>query len=679
MASTIKVDQIEGSAASTVTIPTGQTFTVTDGLTGTGSGITALNATEITSGTIPSVDRLPTVTVAKGGTNISSYSTGDVLYATGSTTLAKLSKPTTPAGEQLTFVESATAPSWVSKGVGYVGFKPLKSNIPLYAKSAASTTYGTDGKYPWLADYDNDWIPQDPFPNTECGPVKHARNWGSTYSASGGFTWLNENHEWCHVGESIKGPTGSQGIRGGTHINMAMSQEFGGMADGEYFVRIWMREDTFWALTNKGNLWVRGENGYSELGVSGTTDRWLWIKNPYLGPDATYDSLPATIAGFCVHHGGNSYQSAAYKKCYAIDVNGRLFSWGYNAYGELGINSTSTRATPFLNTTIPTTGQKVISVSAGARDTMFLQDDGAVYYAGGNTSGIGEGSSPNVPTAASTVSNVVQILCNSTNYSGTSYQATAYTVDTAGLIYSIGENSAGQLGIGNTTDQSSWQAAGGSIRFAVVHVSAGGTTQATAAIEGTPGAPNGDLYLCGYNGQGVCLQDNTTNKNQFVVPVTTIFGTKNSCTATSTDGTATTTEITFPIGDIEAIWPTNGGSYTYPAFFYLDSQGRLWYSGYHVDLNDFQNSIAAGSYDEAMLVPTPWSHVETSGKNYAGKNESTIAEMANYGNYYNAYHNHIILGSDGQMWWMGDDTDSTKGTYTSTNNTQFTALMPGDA
>ena len=38
---------------------------------------------------------LPTITVAKGGTNISSFAAGDILYATGATTLAKLAKGTT--------------------------------------------------------------------------------------------------------------------------------------------------------------------------------------------------------------------------------------------------------------------------------------------------------------------------------------------------------------------------------------------------------------------------------------------------------------------------------------------------------------------------------------------------------------------------------------------------------
>ena len=63
MASKIKVDQIEGSTGSTITIPTGQTFTVTDG-----------------------------IPVASGGTGLASFTAGDILYATGATTLTKLNK-----------------------------------------------------------------------------------------------------------------------------------------------------------------------------------------------------------------------------------------------------------------------------------------------------------------------------------------------------------------------------------------------------------------------------------------------------------------------------------------------------------------------------------------------------------------------------------------------------------
>ena len=81
MASTIKVDKIEGSTGSTITVPTGQTFTITDG-----------------------------VGVASGGTGLSSFTAGDLLYATGATTLVKLAKGTGRQGLQTN--SGATAPEW---------------------------------------------------------------------------------------------------------------------------------------------------------------------------------------------------------------------------------------------------------------------------------------------------------------------------------------------------------------------------------------------------------------------------------------------------------------------------------------------------------------------------------------------------------------------------------------
>ena len=91
MASTIKVDKIEGSTGSTITVPTGQTLTLTDGL---------------------AIGSLPTITVAKGGTNLTSFAAGDLLYATGSTTLAKLPKGT--AAQTLKMNSGATAPEWTT-------------------------------------------------------------------------------------------------------------------------------------------------------------------------------------------------------------------------------------------------------------------------------------------------------------------------------------------------------------------------------------------------------------------------------------------------------------------------------------------------------------------------------------------------------------------------------------
>ena len=67
--SKIKVDQLEGSTGSTITVPTGQTLTITDGLA----------ASTISSGTLADA-RLPTVPVTKGGTGLTSLgSAGQVV------------------------------------------------------------------------------------------------------------------------------------------------------------------------------------------------------------------------------------------------------------------------------------------------------------------------------------------------------------------------------------------------------------------------------------------------------------------------------------------------------------------------------------------------------------------------------------------------------------------------
>ena len=79
----------------------GGTFSGTH--TGTGSGLTSLNADNISTGTL-SVDR--------GGTGISSYTFGDILYASSSTQLSKLGPGI--SGNFLQTKGTGNAPTWTS-------------------------------------------------------------------------------------------------------------------------------------------------------------------------------------------------------------------------------------------------------------------------------------------------------------------------------------------------------------------------------------------------------------------------------------------------------------------------------------------------------------------------------------------------------------------------------------
>ena len=88
---------------------------------GNGSGVAASgvsmdghahSADDITSGTLD-IARIPTITIAKGGTNITSYTTGDLLYASNTNILSKLGIGST--NQVLTVV--AGVPAWADAGV----------------------------------------------------------------------------------------------------------------------------------------------------------------------------------------------------------------------------------------------------------------------------------------------------------------------------------------------------------------------------------------------------------------------------------------------------------------------------------------------------------------------------------------------------------------------------------
>ena len=152
MASEVKADKLSpsggtalqiGDASDTITIPTGATFTITDGLpvASGGTGLASFTAGDIlyASGTTTlaklakgtaeqvlamnsgatapdwgSVDLtvLPTITAAKGGTGQTSYTAGDIVYASGTTAISKLGKGT---GLQVLQTNSgATAPEWAN-------------------------------------------------------------------------------------------------------------------------------------------------------------------------------------------------------------------------------------------------------------------------------------------------------------------------------------------------------------------------------------------------------------------------------------------------------------------------------------------------------------------------------------------------------------------------------------
>jgi hypothetical protein len=107
MPSKIQVDQIAGATGSTVTLPSGQTLDLSSGTVNLPSAsLSALNATNLTSGTVPSArlsltsSDLPTVPTTKGGTGLTTIGTaGQVLKVNSGATA--LEYGTAPSGKLL--------------------------------------------------------------------------------------------------------------------------------------------------------------------------------------------------------------------------------------------------------------------------------------------------------------------------------------------------------------------------------------------------------------------------------------------------------------------------------------------------------------------------------------------------------------------------------------------------
>ncbi|XP_053563999.1 RCC1 and BTB domain-containing protein 2 isoform X2 [Bombina bombina] len=132
-----------------------------------------------------------------------------------------------------------------------------------------------------------------------------------------------------------------------------------------------------------------------------------------------------------------------------VTSDGEVFSWGHNAYSQLGNGSTNQAMTPCQVST-NLVNKKVVNVACGSHHSMVSTSDGEVYAWGYNNSGqVGSGSTANQPIprkVTSCLQNkvVVGIACG---------QMCSMAVVENGEVYAWGYNGNGQLGLGSSGNQ----------------------------------------------------------------------------------------------------------------------------------------------------------------------------------------------------------------------------------
>ncbi|XP_061463580.1 RCC1 and BTB domain-containing protein 2 isoform X3 [Rhineura floridana] len=133
----------------------------------------------------------------------------------------------------------------------------------------------------------------------------------------------------------------------------------------------------------------------------------------------------------------------------AVTTEGEVYTWGHNAYSQLGNGTTNQSLVPCqISTNL--LNKKVIEVACGSHHSMVLTSDGEVYTWGYNNSGqVGSGSTANQPIPR----RVTSCLQNKIAINIACGQMCSVAVIENGEVYVWGYNGNGQLGLGNSANQ----------------------------------------------------------------------------------------------------------------------------------------------------------------------------------------------------------------------------------
>jgi len=256
------------------------------------------------------------------------------------------------------------------------------------------------------------------------------------------------------------------------------------------------------ALTLDGKVFGWGYNGHGQLGNNSQLNSSVPVAAVMNGALAGHPVV--TLAGGSGHS-------------VALAADGRVFTWGWNPYGQLGNNSTNDSFVPVaVDTSGALAGKIVTSVASGGNHVLALTSDGQVFFAWGNNQygQLGNNSTNNssVPVAV----DVSGALAGKQVTSIVAGENFSLAITSGGQVFGWGFNVNGQLGNGSGLNSLTPVAANTS------GLLSGKTIQALAAglYHTLALSTDGQLFAWGgnYNGQ---LGNNTNAESHVPVAVQT--------------------------------------------------------------------------------------------------------------------------------------------------------------
>src|SRR5690606_17477954 len=182
------------------------------------------------------------------------------------------------------------------------------------------------------------------------------------------------------------------------------------------------------ALRSDGSLWVAGDNGYGQLGISGSQH----LTFQRVGSDDDWVAI-----------GVGDYYTLA------IKADRSLWAWGRNRFGQLGTGSTAQQNAP-----VRISGNGWVQVAGAADHTVAIRADGSLWAWGDDTYGqLGNGSATDNVTSPPRVGTANDWLPVSAGIAG----GATVAIKTDGTLWGWGRNISGELGLGPVTGPTSPQ------------------------------------------------------------------------------------------------------------------------------------------------------------------------------------------------------------------------------